>query len=39
MGNTKVDKNMVLLVSYIEPVLLVLGTLFIMFRKKYKKIA
>jgi hypothetical protein len=38
MGNTKVDKNMVLLVSYIEPGLLALGTLFIIFRKKYKKI-
>jgi hypothetical protein len=39
MGNTKVDKNMVLMISYVEPVLLVLGTIFIMFGKKYKKIA
>lgn len=37
--NTKVHKNMVLMVSYIEPILLVLGTVFIMFRKKYKKVA
>lgn len=38
MGNTKVNKNMVLLVSYIEPVLLILGTVFIVFRKNIKKL-
>ncbi|WP_238882621.1 hypothetical protein [Clostridium sp. YIM B02551] len=37
MGNTKVDKNMVLAISYIEPILLVLGTVFIMLKKKYSK--
>ena len=36
MGNTKVDKNMVMVVSYGEPALLILGTFIIMF-KKHKK--
>ncbi|MFU0824034.1 hypothetical protein [Clostridium sp.] len=37
MGNTKVDKNMVLIISYVEPILLALGTVFIMLKKKYTK--
>ncbi|ERI90640.1 hypothetical protein HMPREF1982_03678 [Clostridiales bacterium oral taxon 876 str. F0540] len=37
MGNTKVDKNMVLTISYVEPILLVLVTVFIMLKKKYSK--
>jgi hypothetical protein len=36
MGNTKVDKNMVMLVTYLEPILIIFGTAFIIIRKKYK---
>lgn len=38
MGNTKVDKNMVVMISCVEPILLILGSVFIMLRKKYKKV-
>ena len=38
MGNTKVDKNMVMMISFVEPILLCFGTVFIMIRKKYKNI-
>ena len=34
MGNTKVDKSMVMVVSFVEPILLIFGTVFIIIRKK-----
>ena len=38
MGNTKIDKNMVMMITYLEPMLLIFGTVIVMLRKKYKKI-
>lgn len=37
MGNTKVDKNMVIVVSLAEPILLIFGTAIIIIKKKYKE--
>ena len=34
MGNTKVDKNMVMMISFVEPMLLILLTVLIMIRNK-----
>jgi hypothetical protein len=36
LGNSKIDKNSVLMVSFIEPIVLILGTTFLVFRKRYK---
>lgn len=38
MGNTRIDKNMVVTVSYIEPVLLALGSVFLIVRKRFKHV-
>lgn len=38
MGNTKIDRNMVFMVSFIEPILLTLGTVFVIMKKKFRKL-
>ena len=38
MGNTKIDKNMVMMITYLEPILLIFGTMIVVLRKKYKKV-